>query len=426
MKTFYLYLLFSLTILYPFREIKAQEYNRGTITFRDGKVAQGQLMILPGWMNCHKAVFRSEGESKQYSAADLSAYSIGKLHYTAVDSVRFMQVLTSGEISVLIYDSLNCGKETDVLFAKAITTGITDFYKSGYSYYLKKDEKLICIQTNEDIKQKLASFFEEYPELEKFLMKKESFESELPQYAVIYNDFYKNLKQEVYIDKNGKYCSQESAEWKRTIEYNKASKSYKVDYYSLIGKTTDSQLRSSYAEILIYECEKFKNKILDLSGLYLLSPDLLTFPAHTEILLLSDCHLNKFPNAVFDLSNLKSLNLSQNNIKEIPPDIARNGNLESIDLSKNEITVLAKEIFYPAKLNYLDLSYNRFPTIPKNIDAAKNLKEIYILSSELKSLPDGFFSLKKLEKTDAVWCKNLDKKTRKRLNNLLINTENIQ
>lgn len=87
---------------------------------------------------------------------------------------------------------------------------------------------------------------------------------------------------------------------------------------------------------------------------------------------LSDCSIRIIPLEICQLTDLKSLNLSGNNIIDITP-ISNLLNLESLDLSSNKITDIAP-IENLTQLTYLNLSYNKIQYLSplKKIDNTSN------------------------------------------------------
>ncbi|KAM0681470.1 hypothetical protein GINT2_000672 [Glugoides intestinalis] len=136
--------------------------------------------------------------------------------------------------------------------------------------------------------------------------------------------------------------------------------------------------------------------------------------------------LEKIPDLLFDdLTNLESLRLENNNIKELQPNIFNNlQKLESLNLSDNKLTELPscvfdglvnlKSLWLPnnnikelqpnifnnlQKLEYLRLYSNKLTEIPSCVfDGLVNLIELWLEHNNIKELqPNLFNKLQKLE-----------------------------
>ncbi|KAM0680784.1 hypothetical protein GINT2_001058 [Glugoides intestinalis] len=134
--------------------------------------------------------------------------------------------------------------------------------------------------------------------------------------------------------------------------------------------------------------------------------------------------LEKIPDLLFDdLTNLESLSLQNNNIKELQPNLFNNlQKLEYLNLSKNKLTefpegflselgslqelsLSGNEIksfpigFFTGlkKLKILSLSNNKLTEIPPSILSLTNLKTLNISSNNLTSVPKEIGNMSKLE-----------------------------
>ncbi len=82
--------------------------------------------------------------------------------------------------------------------------------------------------------------------------------------------------------------------------------------------------------------------------------------------------LTEFPNAVFQLTNLKILDLSENQITSIPKALGQMSNLRELDLRANQITC-----------------------IPEALGQLSNLETLYI-DGKITSIPEALKQLPKL------------------------------
>ncbi|KAM0680383.1 hypothetical protein GINT2_001442 [Glugoides intestinalis] len=133
--------------------------------------------------------------------------------------------------------------------------------------------------------------------------------------------------------------------------------------------------------------------------------------------------LEKIPDLLFDdLTNLESLRLQDNNIKELQPNIFNNlqklkslgladnkltelpegflrklRSLQELDLSKNEIKSFPIGSFTSlTNLNFLSLSNNKLTEIPPSILSLTNLQTLWISSNNLTSVPKEIGNMSKL------------------------------
>ena len=92
-----------------------------------------------------------------------------------------------------------------------------------------------------------------------------------------------------------------------------------------------------------------------------------------------------------NLTDLKRLNLSGNNINSFP-NLGNLRKLQRLDLSENEIGgAVPSWIYYLSALKELDLSYNKFAGIPSEMGYLPNLEELYINNNDLISQVWGDF-----------------------------------
>jgi len=93
------------------------------------------------------------------------------------------------------------------------------------------------------------------------------------------------------------------------------------------------------------------------------------------------------PSGVFNLTNLKSLWLSNNNLCYLPPQFSQLRCLQVLGLNYNQITELCPEILELIRLQYLDVSNNQLLEIPKEIYKLSNLQYLILNDNELVQIP---------------------------------------
>ncbi|KAL0379078.1 UNVERIFIED_CONTAM: Plant intracellular Ras-group-related LRR protein 4 [Sesamum radiatum] len=104
------------------------------------------------------------------------------------------------------------------------------------------------------------------------------------------------------------------------------------------------------------------------------------------------------PDSIGKLSNLITLDLSENRIAMLPEAIGRLSSLEKLDLHGNRITELPESIGDLLNLLQLDLRGNQLKSLPRTIARLVCLQELDLSSNGLSVLPDTIGSLVSLKK----------------------------
>jgi len=105
--------------------------------------------------------------------------------------------------------------------------------------------------------------------------------------------------------------------------------------------------------------------------------------------------LTKFPDAVLQLTNLKILNLSHNQITQIPDTLGLS-NLTELDLSSNQITSIPEDLGQLSNLTLLDLNYNQITSIPEELGQLSNLTRLDLSRNQITSIPENLGQLSNL------------------------------
>lgn len=103
--------------------------------------------------------------------------------------------------------------------------------------------------------------------------------------------------------------------------------------------------------------------------------------------------LKKIPEKVFEMRNLRILDLGRNFIDSIPPEIATLTNLEVLDLRRNKIRVVPPEVGRLTSLRQLNLSRNPILDLPDEMSGLTNLEELIIWCTGVVSFPPSFIAL---------------------------------
>ncbi|KAF8028908.1 hypothetical protein BT93_E1552 [Corymbia citriodora subsp. variegata] len=123
-----------------------------------------------------------------------------------------------------------------------------------------------------------------------------------------------------------------------------------------------------------------------------------------KVLCCGDCHLEKLPNSIGELQSLLELNIGATKISELPHSIGNLERLEILDCSMSRLENLPNSIGRLQSLVELDLSYTEIKILPNCIgnlkklkgcdsiqrlpELPKSLKELYISSKSLTTVPD--------------------------------------
>jgi internalin A len=117
---------------------------------------------------------------------------------------------------------------------------------------------------------------------------------------------------------------------------------------------------------------------------------------------LSGFGLNELPNELFDLVHLQKLVLGRyrtdvrNRIRVVPKEISNLTNLDTLDLTDNQISQLPTEISQLTKLKKIVLSSNNFTVLPQEITTLISLEELFIGNNRISVLPTQVRRLKNL------------------------------
>jgi Leucine-rich repeat (LRR) protein len=110
--------------------------------------------------------------------------------------------------------------------------------------------------------------------------------------------------------------------------------------------------------------------------------------------------LSEFPDAVLQLTNLKILNLSRNQITAIPEAIGQLSNLTQLKLSGNQITSIPEALEQLSNLTRLELSENQITSIPEALGQLSNLTRLSLSLNNITSIPEALGQLSNLTELD--------------------------
>lgn len=146
-------------------------------------------------------------------------------------------------------------------------------------------------------------------------------------------------------------------------------------------------------------------------------------PDEVEELSIVNRNLTDFPTEIFQLKNLKSLDLSKNKLTHLPVEINaltnlsrlvlssnlltdtsfcdfKNLHLRAIYLANNQLSTIPKTILDLPNLDYLDLDNNQIQKISREIARLKKMMWLRIGSNLLKKLPKEIGNLSMLKRLD--------------------------
>ena len=136
-------------------------------------------------------------------------------------------------------------------------------------------------------------------------------------------------------------------------------------------------------------------KILNYSELEIL-PESIVNLTNLKVLFINDTMMQTLSDWIGTLSNLTRLDISHNQLTEIPKSIGNLSNLTRLDISRNQLTDIPDRIGNLSNLTHLDISSNRLSTLPDWIGILRNLTTLEVNRNNLTSLPISLINLRNL------------------------------
>ena len=97
-------------------------------------------------------------------------------------------------------------------------------------------------------------------------------------------------------------------------------------------------------------------------------------------------NLTSIPQYIWNMDNLKVLDISYNNIKNIPPALFSLFELTTLNLSNNPIESIPSEIYLLKNLHELSLSNTSMTKLPSTFSKLGNLKRLFINNTLLEDM----------------------------------------
>jgi len=113
---------------------------------------------------------------------------------------------------------------------------------------------------------------------------------------------------------------------------------------------------------------------------------------------LSNNKLTGLPAEIGQLINLQQFNLTHNQLTAVPPEFGQLINLEVLDLSSNQLVNIPSEIGLLTRLQSVNLSNNKLRVVFSEIGQLINLQELQIGGNELVAIPPEVGELISLRK----------------------------
>lgn len=121
--------------------------------------------------------------------------------------------------------------------------------------------------------------------------------------------------------------------------------------------------------------------------------DIIRYYRTLEELLLDSNQLHELPKGFYKLTQLRKLDISDNEIEKISHEIGNFVNLVEFDCNRNDIQDIPDSIRYCRNLQILDISNNPLQSLPPGLTQLKALTELTLNDLSLPYLPEDIGSL---------------------------------
>ncbi|MFN8433304.1 MAG: COR domain-containing protein [Anaerolineales bacterium] len=118
-----------------------------------------------------------------------------------------------------------------------------------------------------------------------------------------------------------------------------------------------------------------------------------------------DSKLTEIPDSLWKLTQLTSLDLSNNQLTALPDSLGQLTQLTKLDLSNNQLTALPDSLGQLTQLTELNLAYNRLTALPDSLGQLTQLTELDLSRNQLTTLPESLKQLTQLRELDLQYNK---------------------
>ena len=112
-----------------------------------------------------------------------------------------------------------------------------------------------------------------------------------------------------------------------------------------------------------------------------------------EVLVLTNCNLDRIPSSIKRCKHLKRLNLEGNQIKHIPRWVGSLDSLEEINLNFNKLNLKRRDIRRLSKIEDVLLAGNGIKKLPDNVGILR-CESLNLSKNQISTLPKSFAELK--------------------------------
>jgi len=120
-------------------------------------------------------------------------------------------------------------------------------------------------------------------------------------------------------------------------------------------------------------------------------------------------NINQLPEAIFELTSLKILHISNIKMTKLSDSISKLKNLVSLTVIQTEITTLPKSIGELTNLMTLEVELNDINHLPSSIGKLKNLTHLDLFFNDLSELPESIGNLSLLRELNLSLMPSLKK-----------------
>lgn len=104
-----------------------------------------------------------------------------------------------------------------------------------------------------------------------------------------------------------------------------------------------------------------------------------------------------FPPEIWGLSNLRTLDISNNNLQSLPAELGNLVNLQTLKVQNNELKKVCPEIGRLRNLTLLSFPSNRLAELPDEIGKLEKLQKLFLSDNNLSTLPAAMVELINLQ-----------------------------